>query len=45
MAEKAEEKRMKIQMKQLEVVDKNLDVAKIQAERRRREAASPRLTA
>lgn len=44
LQEKAEDQQAKIRMKQLQVVDKNLDIARIQADKRKR-AELTRLTA
>ena len=45
MVERAEAERAKIEMKRLQVMDKNLDIAKIQAEQRKRTVLERRLVA
>ncbi len=45
MAEKAEDQRAKNEMKRLQLQDKNLDIAKIEADQRKRAAIERRLIA
>ena len=45
LPEKAEDQRAKIEMKRLKLQDKNMDVAMIEAERRKRAAVERRLIA